>query len=58
MEVSTEMFAAVCAVGGSAVTGFISIVYWIVKMRKDIDAAHVLIRAMKAQTVRKPKGSV
>jgi hypothetical protein len=53
MEVSLQTVVTVSSLLGGLVTSFLTIVYWIVKMRKDIDAAHVAIRQM-----RKNKGVV
>lgn len=55
MTISIEMFGTICAAAGSIFTGIMTALYWLVKLRKDIDAAHRAIRLLQERRVRVPK---
>jgi hypothetical protein len=47
MTISPEMLAALCTLAGSIGTGVLTGLYWLLKCRKDIDAAHEAIRELR-----------
>jgi hypothetical protein len=47
VTLGAEAIVAVSTLLGSLSTGAITIIYWLVKMRKDLDAAHAAIRELK-----------
>lgn len=44
MTISPEMVLAVGSLFGSLFTAILTGLYWMVKLRKDVDAAHAKIR--------------
>jgi hypothetical protein len=49
MEVSPALLFSIGSLVGTLLTGLLTIGYWMLKMRKDVNAAHAAIRSMKGK---------
>lgn len=52
--ISPEVIAGFGTLLGSLLSGVVTIIYWLVKVRKDLDAAHAAIREIRGQKKRTP----
>jgi len=52
MEISPALVFSIGSLVGSMFTGFLTIAYWMLKVRKDLNEAHRAIRSIKERKTR------
>jgi hypothetical protein len=52
MEVSPSLLFSIGSLVGTMITGFLTIGYWMLKVRKDLNEAHKAIRSIKERKKR------